>query len=83
MLLQSQPYWHTKTYKTNNGILDLVVCFLSVLIKISWKLLASATVFQLMTDGTKLDNGFIELIDHAITHYYPILEFLSTFDQHL
>ena len=55
-----------------------MVHFLSVPIKTFWKLLASATVFQLMTDGTKLDNGFIELIDHAITHHYPTLEFLST-----
>ena len=31
-----------------------------------------------MTDGTKLDNGFTELINNAITHHYPTLEFLST-----
>ena len=28
--------------------------------------------------GTKLDNGFAELIDYTITHHYPTLEFLST-----
>ena len=28
--------------------------------------------------GTKLDNGFTELINYAITHRYPTLEFLST-----
>ena len=28
--------------------------------------------------GTKLDNGFTELIDYAIAHHYPTLEFLST-----
>ena len=28
--------------------------------------------------GTKIDNGFTELIDYAITHHYPTLEFLST-----
>ena len=27
---------------------------------------------------TKLDNDFTELIDYAITHHYPTLEFLST-----
>ena len=31
-----------------------------------------------LADGTKLDNGFTELIDYAITHHYPTLEFLST-----
>ena len=31
-----------------------------------------------LADGTKLDNGFIELIDYAITHHYPTLGFLST-----
>ena len=29
-------------------------------------------------NGTKHDNGFPELIDYAITHHYPTLEFLST-----
>ena len=29
-------------------------------------------------NGTKLDNGFAELIDYAITHHYPTLEFLLT-----
>ena len=29
-------------------------------------------------DGTKLDNGFTELIDYAITQHYPTLEYLST-----
>ena len=29
------------------------------------------------TDGTKLDNGFTELIDYAITQHYPTLEYLS------
>ena len=29
-------------------------------------------------NGTKIDNGFAELIDYAITHHYPTLEFLST-----
>ena len=28
-------------------------------------------------DGTKLDNGFTELIDYAITQQYPTLEYLS------
>ena len=28
--------------------------------------------------GTKLDNSFTELINYAITHHYPTLEFLST-----
>ena len=28
--------------------------------------------------GTKLDNGFKELIDYAITHHHSTLEFLST-----
>ena len=27
-------------------------------------------------DGTKLDNGFTELIDYAITQHYPTLEYL-------
>ena len=31
-----------------------------------------------LADGTKLDNGFTELIDYAITHHYPTLEFLTT-----
>ena len=31
-----------------------------------------------LTDGTKLDNGFTELIDYAITQHYPTLEYLST-----
>ena len=31
-----------------------------------------------LIDGTKLDNGFTELIDYAITQYYPTLEYLST-----
>ena len=30
-----------------------------------------------LTDGTKLDNGFTELINYAITHHYPTLQFLS------
>ena len=30
------------------------------------------------TDGTKLDNGFTELIDYAITQHYPTLEYLTT-----
>ena len=30
------------------------------------------------TDGTKVDNGFTELIDYAITRHYPTQEFLST-----
>ena len=31
-----------------------------------------------LTDGTKVDNGFTELIDYAITQHYPTLEYLST-----
>ena len=31
-----------------------------------------------LTDGTKLDNGFTELIDYAITQHYPTLEYLLT-----
>ena len=31
-----------------------------------------------MTDVTKLDNGFTELIDYAITQHYPTLEYLLT-----
>ena len=31
-----------------------------------------------LADGTKLDNGFTELIDYAITQHYPTLEYLST-----
>ena len=31
-----------------------------------------------LADGTKLDNGFTELIDYAITHHYSTLESLST-----
>ena len=31
-----------------------------------------------LTDGTKLDNGFTELIDYAITLHYPTLEYLLT-----
>ena len=31
-----------------------------------------------LTNGTKLDNGFTELIDYAITQHYPTLEYLST-----
>ena len=27
-----------------------------------------------LADGTKIDNGFTELIDYAITHHYPTLE---------
>ena len=34
-----------------------------------------------MTDGTMLDNGVTELMDCAITHHYPTLEFLSTTDR--
>ena len=31
-----------------------------------------------LADGTKLDNGFTELIDYTITQYYPTPEYLST-----
>ena len=31
-----------------------------------------------LTDGTKLDNGFTEFIDYAITQHYPTLEYLLT-----
>ena len=31
-----------------------------------------------LTDGTKLDNGFTELIDYAITQHYPTPEYLLT-----
>ena len=31
-----------------------------------------------LTNGTKLDNGFIELINYAITQYYLTLKYLST-----
>ena len=31
-----------------------------------------------LADGTKIGNGFTKLIDYAIAHRYPTLEFLST-----
>ena len=31
-----------------------------------------------LTDSTKIDNGFTKLINYAITHHCPTLEFLST-----
>ena len=31
--------------------------------------------------GTKLDNGFTELIDYPITHHYPTLKLLSKTDR--
>ena len=54
--------------------------FFSAPIKSFWMLFDSATVYQLtnLTDGTKLDNGFTELIDYAIIQHYPTLEYLLT-----
>ena len=31
-----------------------------------------------LTDGTKLDNGFTEIVDYAITQQYPTVEYLVT-----
>ena len=52
--------------------------FLSAPIKSFWKRFVSATVSINLADGTKLDNGFTELIEYAITQHYPTLEYLST-----
>ena len=80
------PHWHhlchkwyqyTKTYKTNNEL------FSDGLPKRAYQELLEAfrqclCISTNLADGTKLDNGFTELIDYAITHRYPTLEFLST-----
>ena len=73
--------WYTKTYKTNNGII-LRTRSDDALPKRTYQELLEAfrqrhCISVDLTNVTKVDNGFTELIDYAITKHYPTLEYLS------